>query len=166
VAARLEPKINALVAILRQGELDRAKLTRPRWLAGFDLAIGRALAVQVRTMGYNAILAEAKQGMKFKDEKNDTWELRPAEKVTSSSTLTKNAADARTYLERVVAEHEGTPWALEAARELRGPLGWEWRERFTNVAGRIARTRDGDNNRQQSEILVPPPKLRRAPPAL
>jgi Asp-tRNA(Asn)/Glu-tRNA(Gln) amidotransferase A subunit family amidase len=30
----LEPKLNALVAILRQGERDREKLTAPRWQAG------------------------------------------------------------------------------------------------------------------------------------
>ena len=56
-AAKLEPKIDALVAILRQGERDREKVTTPRWQAGFDLAIGRALAVKVRTEGYNAMLA-------------------------------------------------------------------------------------------------------------
>ena len=73
---------NALVAILRQGERDRDKITTPRWQAGFDLAIGRALAVNVRTEGYNAMLAEAKQGLKFKDEQSDTWELRPSISVT------------------------------------------------------------------------------------
>ena len=108
----------ALVAILRQGEPDRDKVTTPRWQAGFDLAIGRALAVKVRTEGYNAMLAQAKQGLKFKDDKNDTWELRPADPVTIGSALAKDAADAKTYLERVVAEHTGTPWAVDAASEL------------------------------------------------
>jgi hypothetical protein len=56
-AAILEPKIEALTNILRQGERDRGKITTPRWQAGFDLAMGRALAVKVRTEGYNAMLA-------------------------------------------------------------------------------------------------------------
>jgi hypothetical protein len=65
-AAKLEPKINQLVGVLRQGEKDRPKVATPRWQAGFDLAIGRALAVLVRTEGYNTMLAEAKQGLKFR----------------------------------------------------------------------------------------------------
>jgi len=164
-AAKLEPKINALVAILRQGEADRASVTKPRWQAGFDLAIGRALAVKVRTEGYNAMLAQAKQGLKFKEEQSDTWELRPVESVASSSALAKDAADARTYLKRVLAEHPDTPWAVDAAKELEQPLGWEWREKFTDVAGRLARAQSG-NNRPRPERPEPPRKPRRDPPAL
>jgi hypothetical protein len=165
-AAKLEPKIGALAAILRQGEPDRDKLTKPRLQAGFDLAIGRALAVKARTEGYNAMLAEAKQGLKFKDEQSDTWELRPADTVTTGSALAKDAADAKAYLNRVVAEHQGTPWALEAEEELRQPLGWKWDERFTDVAGRLARMAEGNNNRPRPEMPEPPRKPRRDPPAL
>jgi hypothetical protein len=166
-AAKLEPKTVALAAILRAGEPDRVRVTKPRWQAGFDLAIGRALAVKVRTEGYNAMLAQAKQGMKFKNEKSDTWELRPADTISTGSALSKDAADARMYLERVVAEHEGTPWAIEAARELREPLGWQWHERFTDVAGRMARRDDRNNaNRPRTEVSEPPRKPRRDPPAL
>ncbi len=164
-AAKLEPKVAALAAILRQGERDRDAVTTPRWQAGFDLAIGRALAVAVRTEGYNAVLAEAKQGLKFKDETSDTWELRSADSVTVSSALAKDAADARMYLERVVAEHDGTPWAIEAAQELREPFGWEWHERFTDVAGRIARA-ESARNEPRRERIDPPRKPRRDPPAL
>lgn len=163
-AARLEPKIQQLVGVLRQAENDRPRITTPRWQAGFDLAIGRALAVMVRTEGYNALLAQAKQGLKFKDEKNDTWELRPSNSVAENSALARNAADAKMYLQRVVDEHAGTPWALDAQRELRQPLGWEWRERFSDVQGRRANN-DG-NNRPPRDPPVPPPKQRRDPPAL
>src|SRR5690606_38978038 len=81
-AAKLEPKIGQLVAILTQGERDRDKVPEPRWRAGYDLAIGRALASKVRTEGYNSMLAIAKQGMKFKDPKNDTWVLKPSSLVS------------------------------------------------------------------------------------
>jgi hypothetical protein len=164
-AAKLEPKTNALVAILRQGERDRDKVTSPRWQAGFDLAIGRALAVNVRTEGYNAILAQAKQGLKFKNEQSDTWVLRPADDITVSSALAKDAADAKRYLERVVAEHEGTPWAIDAAQELRQPLGWKWDEEFTDIAGRMARA-EANRNEPRSERPDLPRKPRRDPPAL
>jgi hypothetical protein len=164
-AAKLEPKTNALVAILRQGEKDRPKVTSPRWQAGFDLAIGRALAVNVRTEGYNAMLAQAKQGLKFKNENSDTWLLRPSESVTISSALAKDAADAKKYLERVVADHPGTPWAVDAAEELKQPLGWEWDEEFTDVAGRLARA-EANRNRPPPKRPDPPRKPRRDPPAL
>jgi hypothetical protein len=167
-AAKLEPKVIALAAILREGESDRDQVTKPRWQAGFDLAIGRALAVKVRTEGYNAMLAQAKQGMKFNDPQNDTWELRPADLVTTGSALEKDAADAKMYLERVVAEHEGTPWAQDAKRELREPFGWEWREKFNDVAGRIARAQNANNRppRQRPDPPEPPRKPRRDPPPL
>jgi hypothetical protein len=164
-AAKLEPKTNALVAILRQGERDREKITTPRWAAGFDMAIGRALAVNVRTEGYNVMLAEAKQGLKFKNEQNDTWELRPSNSVTVSSALANDAKDARTYLEKVVREHPGTPWALEAEHELREPFGWEWHESFTDVAGRLAQA-EANRNRPRPERPEPSRKPRRDPPAL
>jgi hypothetical protein len=167
-AARLEPKVVALAAILREGEPDRKNVRKPRWQAGFDLAIGRALAVKVRTEGYNAMLAQAKQGMKFRDENCDTWELRPADSITTGSALAKDAADATMYLERVVAEHAGTPWAIDAQKELREPLGWKWQERFNDVSGRLARMQNAgnNNNRPQPEPPEPPRKPRRDPPAL
>ncbi len=165
-AAKLEPKIDELVTILRQGEHDRPKVTTPRWQAGYDLAIGRALAVKVRTEGYNAMLALAKQGLKFKDPKNDTWELKPTNSVTVSSSLEKDAADAKKYLNRVLTEHQGTPWALDAERELREPLGWEWHESFSDVAGRIAKAQTVKDRLQPMRRDAPPRKPRRDPPPL
>ena len=117
-AAKLEPKIDQLVSDPAARRTRPRKVTKPRWQAGFDLAMGRALAVKVRTEGYNAMLAAAKQGLKFKDPRNDTWVLRPSREVTVNSALAKDAADATAYLERVVAEHKGTPWAMDAQREL------------------------------------------------
>jgi hypothetical protein len=133
------------------------------------LAIGRALAVKVRTEGYNVMLAQAKQGLKFKDPRNDTWVLRPAREVTANSALAKDALAATAYLQRVVAEHPGTPWAMDAERELEQPLGWQWRERFTNVAARVAQAQamaQAGNNRRRQSPNAPPPKPRRDPPAL
>jgi hypothetical protein len=123
------------------------------------------LAVNVRTEGYNAMLAAAKQGLKFKDPQSDTWELRPSDSVTVSSALAKDAADAKTYLERVVKDHAGTPWAMEAEAELREPFGWEWHEAFTDVAGRLARA-EANRNRPPPERPEPARKPRRDPPAL
>ncbi|HEY2253655.1 MAG TPA: hypothetical protein VGH74_21425 [Planctomycetaceae bacterium] len=164
-SARLEPKIEALATILRQGERDREKITTPRWQAGFDLAIGRTLAVKVRTEGYNAMLANAKQGLKFKNDKDDTWELKPIQSVTVSSALTKDADDAKKYLNRVLADNQGTPWAMDAQKELKQPLGWEWHELFTDVSGRLAEAK-ANKNRPKPDKPEPPKKPRRDPPPL
>jgi hypothetical protein len=121
--------------------------------------------VKVRTEGYNTMLALAKQGLKFKDPKNDTWDLRPTDSVTVNSALEKDAADAKKYLDRVVVDHKGTPWAVDAQRELREPLGWEWQEAFSDVSGRIAKAQAG-KNRPKPARPEPPRKPRRDPPPL
>ncbi len=131
-AAKLEPKINAMYAVLQMGEKDRAKLTEPRWQAGYDLAMGRVLAVKVRTETYNQMLAEMKGGRRFEKKDSDTWELKPADHTVGSS-LEKLSGEAKEYLQRVVKEHPGTPWALLAQKELATPLGWDWTESHTGV---------------------------------
>ena len=131
-AAILEPKLERLTDLLRSGEKDRPRLTKPRWQAGYDLSLGRVLAMKVRTQGYNAMLANP-SGLRFKDAKNDTWRLVPSNEILTGSKTEKEAAQAKTYLERVVKEHPGTPWALLAEKELKDPLGWSWKEAYTGV---------------------------------
>jgi hypothetical protein len=159
-AAILQPKLNAICDVLLAGEEDRPALKGPRWQAGFDLAIGRALAVKVRTDGYNVMLAEAKQGKPFKDPKNNTWILRPDEHFAVSG-LEKMAAKARTYLEGVVRDHPDTPWAMLAERELQTPLGWQWDEGFTPIP-----PRQEGNGRPRPEPMAPQGPPRRDPPPL
>jgi hypothetical protein len=132
-SAVLEPRLNQLYETLKIGEADRAKITQPRWQAGYDLAMGRTLASKVRTEGYNLMLAELKRGKKFENEKNDTWELVNSDKIETGSVMTKLADQAKMYLERVVKEHEGTPWHYLAKKELETPLGWEIKESYTGV---------------------------------
>ena len=166
-AADLEPVIRQVTETLRSGELDRPKLENPRWQVGFDLAIGRALAVKVRTEGYNMMLAKAKQGLKFKNEKSDTWELQPSSEISTGSVLAKEGRQARTYLEAVVNQHQGTPWAQLAQQELATPLGWKWQERFLNLSVRQASTGGGNSNPpRNSGPPRPPSRPLRKPPAL
>lgn len=130
-AALLEPKVNEIYEILKAGESDRIKETSPRWQAGYDLAMGRVLAVKARTEAYNAMLASAKRGMKYENEKSNTWELQPSQEINGGSKLTSTANKAKEYLERVIADHPGTPWAELARRELETSLGWKWVEQYT-----------------------------------
>ncbi|QDT74984.1 vWA domain-containing protein [Lacipirellula limnantheis] len=161
-AAILQPKIDAICQVLLTGEPDREKLEEPRWRAGYDLAIGRALAVKTRTDGYNVMLAEAKQGKPFKDEKNNTWVMRSTDSY-ANTTLEKLGAKAKSYLKRVVEEHPDTPWAALAKRELATPLGWEWAEARTNLPP-IDRGNDPRPPRPEPKPPQGPP--RRDPPPL
>lgn len=132
-AAPLEPALAHLAAILQPGLAGREDERSPRWLAGFDLAYGRVLAQKVRTETYNATLAQAKQGMPFKEEKNNTWVLQPSDTINVGSKWQREADTAREFLQRVVDQHPGTPWALLAQRELDVPIGWAWKETFTET---------------------------------
>ena len=132
-AAKLEPKVARLYETLARGENDRPLLTKPRLQAAYDLAMGRVLALKVRTESYNAMLAQARAGMPFTKPDSDTWQLRPSDEISVGSVLEKQGKAARDYLQRVVDHHPGTPWAYYAQRELAEPLGWRWDEQHTGV---------------------------------
>jgi von Willebrand factor type A domain len=167
-AARLEPKINQLYELLRTGEGDREKEETLRWKAGYDLAMGRVLAVKVRTEAYNAMLASAKRGLKPKDPKNNTWTLKPADEISVGSQLAKLGERAKMYLHRVVKDHPDTPWALLAEKELKDPVGWVWVDSFTDLTPR--KMMDGNGTpapaRNDAKMMLQKPAPSRPPPKL
>jgi hypothetical protein len=169
-AARLQPKLDVLYELLKSGLPDREKLREKRWQAGYDLALGRVLAVKVRTDAYNLMLAQASLGMNFKNPKSDTWKLEPSDQVKVGSATEKLATQATELLTRVVNDHEGTPWALLAAEELRTPLGYEWTETFTDTNG--VKPMAGNNanvpnaRADDKKKMLGPPKPKRDPKRL
>ncbi len=163
--AKLEPQVEAIYAVLKEGESDRAKEESPRWQAGYDLAMGRTLAILVRTQSYNAMLAKAKRGLKFQNPRNNTWILRPSDEITVSTKLNGAAKKARAYLQRVVEEHPGTPWAYLAEKELAIPMGWTWTESYTNLnPPRRRPSAGGSNNRPRPPRNPQPRRIPRPPP--
>ena len=163
-AAKLEPKLASLYQTLQLGESDRKNEISPRWKAGYDLAIGRVMASKVRTETYNAMLAQAKRGLKFKNDKNNTWVLRSSDDVSVGSQLAKAAKSATDYLQRVIDEHPGTPWEMLAKRELATPMSWKWEESFTDLSPPRRRAGGGNNtprparNERAKMLKKPPPK--------
>ncbi len=133
-AAVLEPMLGRMSEILTPGLALRDDEESLRWRAGYDLAMGRVLAQKVRTETYNAMLARAKQGMAFKTAKNNTWILEASDEISVGSKWEREAATAKSLLASVVKEHAGTPWALLAKQELEVPLGWLWKEEFTDLS--------------------------------
>lgn len=160
-AAKIGPKLDVLFQLLKEGEKDRVKLVEPRWQAGYDLALGRILAIKVRTEAYNAMLAKAKGGLKFEKPESDTFVLQPADEISVGSTLEKMAKQARELLARVKQQHAGTPWALLAAAELEEPIGWKWGEKESDVK-RQQRMPGGGNagngKDQLKKLAKPKPK--------
>lgn len=128
VAAKLEPMANRWYEVLEKGEADRAKITEPRWQAGFDLALGRAAAVKAKVDGYNTMLAALKRGKPFQNPASTSWVLEPADSVEGASVLQKLIDKSKMHLTRVAKEHSGTPWAKLAEKELQVPSGWKWTE--------------------------------------
>ncbi len=162
-AARLEPTLVRLATILDAGRKVRDEESTPRWQASFDLSFGRVLAQKIRAETYNAMLAQAKSGRPFTDSKNNTWVIAPADEITVGSRWEREAELAKQLLTRVVDEHPGTPWAHLAKRELDVPLGWVWREEFTDLSP-PATMQPGNNNNlnlgsqdDQRQMLVRPP---------
>jgi len=147
-AAKLQPKIDALYETLKAGLADREEIREKRWQAGYDLALGRVLAVKVRTDAYNLMLAQASLGMNFKKPESDTWQLVPSDAVTVGSATEKLAKQARDLLTGVIENHPGTPWAHLATEELRMPLGYEWTETRTGVNDVKPMPGRGNNNNQ------------------
>jgi hypothetical protein len=173
-AAIIEPAVNRLYEMLKAGEADRAEEFSVRWQAGFDLAMGRAIAAKVRAESYNSMLALIKTKLKFdkpKDNKtpqNNTWVLRPADAIETGSQDAKLLAKAQMYLTRVVEEHPETPWAMLAERELETPIGWKWDQEYNEPPKRRDRQNNNNNNQpnnpqpKENEMpkqLRPPPKL-------
>lgn len=164
-AAIRQPELDRLCKVLLGGEKDRANLRSARWQAGYDLALGRALAAKVRTEGYNVMLAEAKQGMAFTDESHNTWQLESDGQLANSA-LEKLGKRAEELLKRVAADHPGTPWAVLARRELQIPLGWRWQETYTYIPELNQQDLNATPPRPQPEEPRPTPPPRRDPPPL
>lgn len=127
--AELDYRLDQIVKRLEEGEKDRAKIREPRWQAGYDLALGRALALRVRSFGYNTMLAEMRTSPKpFEKKGSNQWRLVPSKEISSGAQVKKLSNKATEYLKRVIDQHAGTPWGEMAERELSQPLGWVWRE--------------------------------------
>jgi hypothetical protein len=159
-SAKLEPKINEVYNILHLGESASKNLEDKRWLASYNLAMGRILATKCRIESYNLILAEAKGGLKKKDTKSNFWNLIPSKEFNiNNSNIKKNYDSAQKYLRHIVENFPGTPWALIAQEELNTPMGYIWEEDYQEPPKN--KNNNANNNKPQEENkpkLVPKPQ--------
>ncbi len=118
-AALVQPMIEEIYNTLKKGEKDFDKLTDLRLKVGYDLAMGRIMAVKARTDGYMFMLAALRNGKQAET-------LAPANEPIKNSAVDKMAQQAKERLDRVIKDHPGTPWAKSAERELQAPIGWKF----------------------------------------
>ncbi|HEY6564148.1 MAG TPA: vWA domain-containing protein, partial [Pirellulaceae bacterium] len=165
-AARLEPSIMRLYSVLSAAEKHRPREATPRWQAGYDLAMGRVLALKVRTEAYNETLALAKRGLRPTEPRNNTWTIAPSDDVVVGGSLKSQAQSAREYLQRVMDEHPETPWAVLAGRELRIPFGWSWTDSYTPLEPEpemVAENGNASPRDDQRRMLTRPKPTRPVP---
>ncbi|MCA9051621.1 MAG: VWA domain-containing protein [Planctomycetaceae bacterium] len=132
---------------MRAVEKERDEETSPRWLAHYDLLMGRLLANRIRLNNSIPLLNEMYARPKAcQDGTTNAWELtgiegtalrnpggegvNPDAAANSSGDDEQDLSIARSYLERVEARHPGTPWAVLARLELDAPMEFEWQEAF------------------------------------
>ncbi|MEY3312024.1 MAG: hypothetical protein RL348_1367, partial [Bacteroidota bacterium] len=130
-SARLEPKIDEIYTILKSVEPYSKNLAEKRWLASYNLAMGRILATKCRIESYNNMLAEAKSGLKKTDPKTNAWQIeRDKTSGIKTSQIQKSFQLAVKYLDSVIYDYPNTPWAYVAKSELNTPMGYKWIEQY------------------------------------
>ena len=148
-SAKIEPQIDRIYTILKEVESQSKSLDEKRWLASYNLAMGRILATKCRIELYNAMLAEAKTGLQKNDPKNNLWNLEfDAEFTTKSSQLQKSYTAAIKYLQSIVSDFPDTPWALVAQNELDTPMGYKWIDSYKEPS----KMNDGSNNNNNNPL--------------
>ena len=161
-SAQLEPKINEIYNALIVGEPMHKSLEDKRWIASYCLAMGRILATKCRIESYNLILAEAKSGLKKKNDKSNVWTLLPSEDLsTSNSAIKKYYEKSRSYLKYVVENFPNTPWSLIANEELNTPISYSWVDDYEEPPK--PREGNGGNNIPKDDMIKPKlvPKIKR-----
>lgn len=110
------------VAALRAGESRR-------WQAHYDYARAVVKARLAYLHEYNKLMGDVRtETLPELDKKigQDSYRLASSEKMKSKKEIQKLAEDAHDAFARIVAEHRGTPWALQAKRDRSFSLGLVW----------------------------------------
>jgi hypothetical protein len=107
---------------------ERDREPSKRWQAHYDYILARLLMRIVYVHEYNVAIAKVKREELPKLEPNlhNGWRLASQERIQSPKEIKDLAADARKLLNRLIAEHPGTPWEVLAKRELGTALGLAW----------------------------------------
>jgi hypothetical protein len=110
------------------GDTDRKKEKSKRWLANYDFVLARLEARLAYVYEYNYMLGQIrKDALPPRDPAKHTgWRLAAQERLQSGSEAKKLATDSKKLLNKIAADHQGTPWEILAKRQALTTLGLEW----------------------------------------
>jgi hypothetical protein len=122
------------------GDLDALAPMRDgqpkRWQAHYDYARAVVKARLAYMNEYNKLLGDVlTETFPERDPKRneDGWRRVPSEKMKSRKEIQQLAEEAREIYARIITEHKGTPWAVQAKRERPTPLGMAWQPANLNA---------------------------------
>jgi hypothetical protein len=100
-----------------------------RWQAHYDYARATVKARLAYLNEYNKLMGDVRtETLPMLDESigQDSYKLASAEKMKSKKEIQQLAEEAQELYARIVADHRGTPWALQAKRDRAFSLGLVW----------------------------------------
>jgi hypothetical protein len=133
IGEELRDQIRRMEQFLDQLDREQSKY----WRATFLYALAQAKARLAFIEEYNNALAYIrKDSLPEWDRKKGHagLQLVSVEKMKSGKDIREVAESARELFARVVKEHKGTPWAIQAKRDGAVALGLEWRPYSEGVA--------------------------------
>lgn len=143
-----------VLLILDSVEPGKEEVVSPRTQASYDLSIGRALAIQIRALQFNHLLAERKGDALLPKPPDNTWQLVAAKTVDDNPAIEKQIAKAEQHLQKVVREHEGTPFAYVAKKELERGFGWSWTSHRVDYPEAIPRRGFDKSYKMTTDLLL------------
>jgi hypothetical protein len=101
-----------------------------RWQANFDYARATVKARLAFMNEYNKLMGDVRtETLPPLDMKlgQDQYRLASSETMKNKKGAEKLASEAKEIFEKLIAEHKGTPWAIQAKRDRSVSLGLVWR---------------------------------------
>ncbi|HVK15613.1 MAG TPA: caspase family protein [Fimbriiglobus sp.] len=126
IGLELKSRVQAMEPLLEQLDKEPSKY----WQATFLYALAQAKARLAFIEEYNYALGNIRtDSLPQKDEKKGHvgLQLVSVEKMKSKKEIKEIADSSKELFARVVKEHQGTPWAVQAKRDGAVALGLEWR---------------------------------------
>ncbi len=125
----------AKIIRLLEEELDKMKTAAvmrkeapKRWQANYDFVLARLQAQLAYMYEYSSMLGSMRKELPPRDPAlHRGWRLASSKKLQGDGTGRKLIKEAEKLLEKLVADHPGTPWELLARREKLTALGLQWK---------------------------------------
>ena len=126
IGLELKTRMQAMEPLLDQLDQEESKY----WRAMFLYALAQTKARLAFIEEYNYALGNIRtDSLPQRDEKKGHvgLQLVSVEKMKSKKEIKEIADSAKELFARIVKEHKGTPWAVQAKRDGSAALGLEWR---------------------------------------